>query len=265
MAVTNQSFIKWLVPGGWSIGKVLAVQADKVTVELPNSFVAEKALADVHEITENQYQKALRELVDSLNKQYPEKDVDMADKNKEQETKAQTELDQMKAENEQLTAQIKTLTETATKVNAVEEVSKKELEKVRAQLATIEKERKSEARFHELKVLGGIEAIAESEKDAKSVLGDMSDIVYAATLNMAQSFKKLTDKTLSDKIKLTQKTETDLTKLTEASEEEKEIATARAEEEKDTQLANAANTSSAPSAFTSAMSKLVNKKPVQSK
>jgi DNA repair exonuclease SbcCD ATPase subunit len=267
-------YVKWQIQGGFAFGKIVALKDDVASVELPLGSIANQKVDVLIAVDENAYQQALSEMIATLSTKTKQpakanEESEMVDATKNAElTKAQDELVKVQKEVETLKAQLteketscaecdKNMKEMEGKCKAAEA----ELAKAKEQLATIERERKAEARLAEIKGLDAVTAIDADEAKAKEKLGAMADEVYATTLALAKQFKalagqtsfpKATDQTVTSAPKATDQTVTTHTKVTEAAE-----AVDQANTEKDTDLAAAAATAPAANEFQMVMAKVV--------
>lgn len=214
------SYIKWNFDNGILLGKVNKIYTEKMEalkieasekepfgeIELISGQITHQALADVSEITKEEYNSAVAELIENLTTKI------------EYKGKAMTELETAKKEIEELKTALATANELAEGFKKLTQDADKELATAKDKLAKIEKDAQAATRVAELRTVEGLPLIAEKEEEAIAKVRDMTDDQYSFIKAAAfTSFKRLTDQRVTSKPALTDQTITDKTKLTEAS------------------------------------------------
>lgn len=214
------SYIKWNFDNGILLGKVNKIYTEKMEalkieasekepfgeIELISGQITHQALADVSEITKEEYNSAVAELIENLTTKI------------EYKGKAMNELEIATNKIADLEAALAIATaEIATMKKSNEDVSA-QLTATNTKLAEIEKDAQAATRVAELRTVEGLPLIAEKEEEAIAKVRDMTDDQYSFIKAAAfTSFKRLTDQRVTSKPALTDQTITDKTKLTEAS------------------------------------------------
>lgn len=169
--IQKDSYVQWTSGTGQVIAKVSKVEGDVLEVTLPSGVSASIGLANVVEITAEEYKKAVSTLIEQLsaNVKYQSKD----------EIAMSQELETVKNELNQVKASLEAALSDKTKLSADLEAATKALTEIKAaQLA--------QARYDELKAFEAAETVAKDQ------LGTMSQDQYDMLKNFAKaSFDKV--------------------------------------------------------------------------
>lgn len=154
--LSKSKFVKYTIAGNDVVAKLIEVKDAKTSVELPSGQKVEVETAGLEGIEEDAYFARLVQLIESVQAQLRPVDLD------------------------KLT--------TPKLVTAIAEV-----ERLKADLNKIQKDRITAERVAELKALDGLDLVAATEADALPLLAAMSDLEYAAMKKGAEKVKCKTD------------------------------------------------------------------------
>ena len=154
--LSKSKFVKYTIAGNDVVAKLIEIKDVKASVELPSGQKIEVDTAGLEGIEEDVYFARLVQLVESVQAQLRPADLDKLS--------------------------------TPKLVNAIAEV-----ERLKADLNKIQKDRITAERVAELKTLDGLDLVAATEAEALPLIAAMSDIEYAAMKKGAEKVKCKTD------------------------------------------------------------------------